>query len=155
MRTIDFSPLFRNSVGFDRMQSMLDTVSRTDAATQSYPPYDIESLSENDYQITMAVAGFSADDIEITAQENTLIISGKALNENEQDTYLHRGIARRAFERRFQLADNVKVTTSTMENGLLHVQLVREIPEEQKPRRIEINTAVPKQTKAIESKKAA
>lgn len=140
MHTIDFSPLFRHSVGFDRMQRLLDSASRTDSSAQTYPPYNIESQGENDYRITMAVAGFSPEELDVTVNENTLVISGKHAEETGDGEFLHRGIARRAFERRFDLADTIKVIGSHLDNGLLHVSLVREVPEEKKPRQIEIQT---------------
>lgn len=153
MHTIDFSPLFRHSVGFDRMQRLLDSATRTDSNAQSYPPYNIESRGENDYRITMAVAGFSPQELDVTVNENTLTISGKHAEETVEGEFLHRGIARRAFERRFDLADTIKVTGSALDNGLLHVSLVREVPEEKKPRQIEIQTATG--VKGIEKKQAA
>ncbi len=141
MRTLDFSPLFRHSVGFDRMQRLMDSAARMDTANTAYPPYNIESRGENTYRISMAVAGFSADELEVTVKENTLLISGKSSDETDQVSYLHRGIAKRAFERSFELADTVKVVGGDLDNGMLHVDLVREVPEEQKPRRIEITSA--------------
>ncbi|VAW40006.1 16 kDa heat shock protein A, partial [hydrothermal vent metagenome] len=111
---------------------------RIDQTNASYPPYNIETIDDNQYQITLALAGFTQDDLEITSEQNTLVIRGKINNDVERK-YLHRGIANRSFERKFQLADHVKVTTAAMENGLLHVQLMKEIPEEMKPRTIKIN----------------
>lgn len=155
MRTIDFSPMFRNSVGFDRMAQLADTALRTPAAGNqtTYPPYNIEKVSEDDYRISMAVAGFAEQDIDVTVNQNSLIITGKVekADDGESREFLHRGIAERAFERRFELADFIKVAGADLENGLLHVSLVREIPEEAKPRRIEVRPSV----KAIEGKKAA
>jgi len=141
MRTYDFSPLFRSSVGFDRMARVLDTLSAD--AVPAYPPYNIEKTGEDQYRITMAVAGFSEGDLEIRTQENNLVITGRIEKEGdaEQRTYLHRGIAERAFERRFSLADHVKVVSASIENGLLHVELAREVPEAMKPRTIEIKSA--------------
>ncbi len=156
MHAIDFSPLFRNSIGFDRVQQMLDAATRVDTGTKSYPPYNIETLSENAYRITMAVAGFGADDLDVTVKENTLVITGKGSDQADQGTFLYHGIAQRAFERRFQLDDTVRVAGAGLDNGLLHVELVREIPEDRKPRRIEIQTDNPTgSTKTIESDKAA
>ena len=150
MRTFDLSPLLRSSIGFDRMQRALETAARFDNAANSYPPYDIEVSGEDKYRITLALAGFNQDDIEITAKENSLEISSKANNSaDEKKEYLHRGIAKRAFERRFELADHVKVVGASMINGLLHVDLVREIPQALKPRRIEIQTS---ETPALEDK---
>ncbi|MCB1585550.1 MAG: Hsp20 family protein [Xanthomonadales bacterium] len=148
MMNLDLTPLFRTSVGFDRMAQLMNQAHRMDQANASYPPYNIESLDENQYQITLALAGFTENDIEITSEQNTLVIRGKVQNDVERK-FLHRGIATRSFERKFQLADHVRVTTATMENGLLHVQLVKEIPEAMKPRTIEING----NNKALESSK--
>ena len=145
---LDLTPLFRTSVGFDRMAQLMNQAHRMDQANVSYPPYNIESLDENQYQITLALAGFTENDIEITSEQNTLVIRGKVQNDVERK-FLHRGIATRSFERKCQLADHVRVTTATMENGLLHVQLVKEIPEAMKPRTIEING----NNKALESSK--
>ncbi len=135
---LDLTPLFRTSVGFDRMAQMMNQAHRIDQANASYPPYNIETLDENKYQITLALAGFTQEDLDITSEQNILIIRGKTENDVERK-YLHRGIATRSFERKFQLADHVKVTTAAMENGLLHIQLMKEIPEAMKPRKIEIN----------------
>lgn len=138
MTTFDFSPLYRNSVGFDRLASMMSTASRQEQGN-SYPPYNIRSTGENHYQITMAVAGFSEDDLNITTEQNRLLITGERKNEAEEaGEFLHRGIANRAFERRFNLADHVKVINASLENGLLHIELEREIPEAMKPRQIKI-----------------
>jgi molecular chaperone IbpA len=135
--TIDFSPLYHSAIGFDRMANLLDSVARD--AKPSYPPYNIERLDENDYRITMAVAGFTEDDLEITSEQNTLVISGRQQEESDDRNFLYRGIAGRNFERKFQLAEHVKVTAARLENGLLHVDLVREIPEAMKPRKIAID----------------
>jgi len=138
MTTFDFSPLYRTSVGFDRLASLMSSATRQDQGN-SYPPYNIVVTSEDHYRITMAVAGFSEDDITITSEQNRLLVSGNGADEpEEQGEYLHRGIATRAFERRFNLADHVKVTGASLENGLLHIDLEREIPEEMKPRTIKI-----------------
>lgn len=156
MRTMDFSPLYRASVGFDRLLKSLDAASRVEESAFSYPPYNIEKVSDDAYRIVMAVAGFSEDELEITAKENSLVISGrkeKAEDENEAK-YLHRGIAYRAFERRFDLADHIKVTGAKLENGLLSVELVREIPEAMKPRTIAITTSEGKSSKVIENEAA-
>lgn len=155
MRTLDLSPLYRASVGFDRLFQTLDTASRVEDSAFSYPPYNIEKVSEDAYRIVMAVAGFGEGDLDITAKENSLVISGrkdKAEDESEV-TYLHRGIANRAFERRFDLADHIKVTGAKLENGLLSVELVREIPEAKKPRTIAI-TSGEKSTKVLENEAA-
>ncbi|WP_069189033.1 Hsp20 family protein [Candidatus Terasakiella magnetica] len=153
MRTFDLTPLLRSSVGFDRLQHALETAQRVDHAANAYPPYDIEVSGEDSYRISLAVAGFAQDDIEITANENSLEIAALAkTDETEGKEYLHRGIARRAFERRFELADHVKVVGASMENGLLNVDLVREIPQSLKPRKIEISTQT---TPTLENKDAA
>ena len=154
MNTIDFSPLFRSTIGFDRMQRLIDAATRAEDANYSYPPYNIEALGENAYRITMAVAGFGADDLDITVKENTLTVSAKSRQDEEEKTYLHRGIAGRSFERRFELADFIKVAGANLENGLLHVDLVREVPEEKKPRKIQIAAGAEKGPKVIEQKAA-
>jgi molecular chaperone IbpA len=155
MDRFDLSPLFRSTIGFDRLARLVDSASRFDGAAPAYPPYNIESTGEDSYRLTMAVAGFSRDEIDITVQENSLVISGKAQKEDEgaNGRYLHRGIARRAFERRFSLADHIKVSGASMDNGLLHVDLVREIPEEAKPRQVKIGEVV-KQPQVAQQKAA-
>ncbi len=140
MRHYDLTPLYRSTVGFDRLGSLLDTLNAYEGDAPAYPPYNIERVSENDYRISMAVAGFSDADLDIEVKEHTLSIRGDKQAEQENSTYLHRGIAARSFERRFQLADHVVVKGASLENGLLHVDLVREIPEAMKPRTIEITT---------------
>ena len=140
MRTLDFSPLFHSTVGFDRMQRMLDSAQRVDVAKPSYPPYNIESVDEDSYRITMAVAGFANEDLDITVKENTLSGSGNSQRDEGDVVYLHRGIAGRSFERNFQLADHIKVVGAGLENGILQIDLVREVPEEMKPRKITIGT---------------
>jgi len=144
MTNFDFSPLFRSTVGFDRMQRMLESAMRADEAN-GYPPYNIEKMDENAYRITMAVAGFSEDDLDIEVKDGVLFVTGKQAETEEDRTFLHRGIAGRAFRRSFQLADHVKVHGAALENGLLHIDLVREIPEAMKPRKIAINGAAPQQ----------
>lgn len=139
MRTYDLSPLFRSTIGFDRLGRLLEASLASDDV--AYPPYNIEKLGENAYRITMAVAGFGENDIDLTVQDNTLTIRGKAQAEQDNRQFLHRGIAGRAFERRFQLAEHVEVEGARLENGLLHVELVRRVPETLKPRKIEIATA--------------
>lgn len=145
MRTIDFSPVFRSTIGFDRMARLVDAAYQaSETSTQpSYPPYNIEKLNEDSYRITMAVAGFGESDIDVTVKENSLTVSGKVEKSEAagSQTYLHRGIAARAFERKFDLADHIIVTGAEMENGLLHIDLVREVPEEKKPRKISIGVA--------------
>ncbi|MDD2875982.1 MAG: Hsp20 family protein [Acidiphilium sp.] len=150
--TLDFSPLFRSAIGFDRMQQLLDAV--PDASATSYPPYNIEKRSAEDYRLTMAVAGFRAEDIEMTVKENTLVITGKVTSEVPKGEVLYRGIAARAFERRFALADHMVVDGASLENGLLHVALKRVIPEALKPRRITIETATPSAAPTIEQDSA-
>ncbi|KKX32902.1 Hsp20 family protein [Rhizobium sp. LC145] len=153
--TFDFSPLFRSSIGFDRMLNALDAASRVESI-DSWPPYDIVKTGENDYRIAMAVAGFSQDEMTITQEQNMLVVSGQKQN-GEDGEYLHRGIAGRSFQRRFELADHVKVLSAHLANGLLTIDLKREIPEAMKPRRIEIarDQALPKaETKQIEAGKA-
>ncbi len=140
MRTFDFTPLYRSAIGFDRMANMLDSLSRADQAQPSYPPYNIELTGEDQYRITMAVAGFDLSELTIETKQNSLNVAGnKSEQKDASRQFLHQGIAARNFERRFQLADYVKVTGASMENGLLHVDLLREIPDAMKPRTIEIS----------------
>lgn len=138
MRTIDFSPLFRSSVGFDHLARMLESANRVEGS--SYPPYNIELLDEDQYRVSMAVAGFAEAEIDITVEQNTLTISGKKADDEGSRQYLHQGIATRGFERKFQLADHVKVVSARLENGLLHVELQREVPETMKPRKVAIQS---------------
>jgi molecular chaperone IbpA len=156
MRHYDLSPLYRSTVGFDRLFAMLDQLPGVDQSAPSYPPYNIERTGENAYRITVAVAGFGESDLTIESRENTLSIRGAKEATPDSDKpapeILHQGIAARAFERRFQLADHVQVTGANLANGLLHVDLVREIPEAQKPRRIAIGGS---NVQTIETKKAA
>ena len=143
MDRFDFSPLFRSTIGFDRLTRLVDAATRVDSASLAYPPYNIEKTGEDAYRLTMAVAGFSPAELDITVQENTLLVTGKAQKEDENSgAYLHRGIARRTFERRFSLADHMKVVGASLDNGLLYVDVVREVPEAAKPRTIKIGTAV-------------
>lgn len=153
MRTYDFSPLYRATVGFDRVADMLDRVLTQDASQSTYPPYNIEKLDEHSYRISVAVAGFSDADLSVEQREHQLVIAAKREAADEQTTYLHRGIATRAFEKRFQLADHVRVTGAVAEHGMLHIDLVREVPEALKPRRIEIGSATT--AKAIEAESAS
>lgn len=146
MKHFDLTPLFRSSIGFDRMMDLFESVNRLDQAAPSYPPYNIEKTGEYEYRISLAVAGFSESDLEVEARENVLIVTGRRDRDREQEQdgarhMLHRGIAARAFERTFSLADHVRVAGAALENGLLHVDLVREIPEAMKPRRIPIGGA--------------
>ncbi|WP_417428426.1 Hsp20 family protein [Kiloniella sp.] len=149
----DLTPLLRATVGFDRMMNMLDASTRPDTATSSYPPYNIEKIAEHDYRITMAIAGFAQDELEITIKENSLHVSGKKeRDKNEEVTYLHRGIANRSFEKSFDLADHIKVTGANLENGLLVIELAREIPESKKPRTIPISNGDSKEPELIDQK---
>ncbi len=144
MTTFDFSPLYRTSVGFDRLATMLSSATRQDQGN-TYPPYNIRTTGEDHYQISMAVAGFSEDELNISTEHNQLIVTGNRADEVEdQGEYLHRGIATRSFERRFNLADHVKVVSAALENGLLHIDLERELPEAMKPRTIKIATSAPR-----------
>jgi molecular chaperone IbpA len=152
MSTFDLTPLFRSSIGFDRLARMLDTAS-AQAEMGGYPPYNIEKTGEDSYRITLAVAGFDEKNIEIESHNNVLTIVGTSEEESEEREYLYKGIAGRNFLRKFQLADHVKVTGAAMENGLLHIDLVREVPEEMKPRKIEIKQS--KDVKTIEAQKKA
>ncbi len=153
MRAFDPTPLYRATVGFDRIADMLDRVMASDVQAPSYPPYNIEKVDENAYRISIAVAGFSADDLNLEVKEHALLVSARREERDEGRTYLHRGIATRAFERRFHLADHVKVTGATHADGMLHIDLVREIPEALKPRRIEIERGDGAQT-LVEEKAA-
>ena len=150
MDRFDFSPLFRSTIGFDRLTRLVDAASRVDGAALAYPPYNIEKTGDDTYRLTMAVAGFSSDALDITVQENSLLVTGKAKTDEEESRYLHRGIARRAFERRFSLADHIKVIGASLDNGMLHVDLVHEVPEAAKPRKIVIG----KQPQIVEQKAA-
>ncbi|TRL32013.1 Hsp20 family protein [Rhizobium straminoryzae] len=152
MRHIDFSPLYRSTVGFDRLFSMLDGVGQPEQA-QTYPPYNIERTGENTYRITMAVAGFDEKELSIEAHAHVLTVKGEKSEEEASDKseYLYRGIAKRAFERRFQLADHMEVRAASLKNGLLHIDLLRNIPETLKPRRIAIAADVLSTPKTIEA----
>ena len=147
----DLSPLYRSTVGFDNLASMLDEVAGFDNQADTYPPYNIERLTENEYRITMAVAGFGKQDVQIDVKENTLSIRGEKKMLEKEPTFLHRGIASRAFERRFQLADHVEVRSADVKDGLLSVDLEREIPERLKPRTIEIGATAVKASKSIDA----
>jgi molecular chaperone IbpA len=138
MRTFDFSPFYRSTVGFEPLFDMLDQATRAEPMT-NWPPYDIERVGEDHYRITLAVAGFSPDEIELTQLENALLVVGQKKGPDEEKLYLHRGIAARSFKQTFNIAEHVKVTEANLENGLLFINLVREVPEELKPRRIEIS----------------
>ena len=151
MRTYDFSPLYRATVGFERIADLMDRVLSTDVAQPTYPPYNIEKLDENAYRISVAVAGFSVDELNVEVKDGALILAARKAEEDPARTYLHRGIATRAFERRFALADHVKVTGATHVDGMLHIDLVREVPEALKPRRIEIAKGDTVEAKAVEA----
>lgn len=155
MRHVDFSPLYRSTVGFDRLFTMLDSLGATDSAQTTYPPYNIERTGEDAYRISMAVAGFAETDIAIEAHRNVLSVKGERKDEGkgEGSEVLYRGIAARSFERRFQLADHVNVLGAELKNGLLHIDLKRTVPEELKPRKIEIANGG--SAKQIEAKAAA
>jgi len=155
MDRYDFSPLFRSTIGFDRLTRLVDSAARGDGAAASYPPYNIETTGEDSYRLTMAVAGFAQDELDITVHENTLVVTGKAQTAEDGGSYLHRGIARRAFERRFSLADHIKVVGASLNNGLLHVDLVREVPEAMKPRTVSITANEPTRPQVTEERQAA
>ncbi|TNF63483.1 MAG: Hsp20 family protein [Rhodobacteraceae bacterium] len=146
MRSFDFAPLYRATVGFDQIADLMDRVLSNDVGQSTYPPYNIEKTDADTYRISVAVAGFAEAELNVEVRENALIVSGRKADEDEGRTYLHRGIATRAFERKFQLADHVHVTGAVHENGMLHIDLKREVPEALKPRRIAIASAA----KAIE-----
>ncbi len=142
MRTFDLAPLYRNTVGFDRVAALLDRAMSAETGTQTYPPYNIEKTGDDTYRITVAAAGFAETDLNVESREGQLVITGKKAPRSEEETarILHRGIAERGFERRFHLADHVTISAARLENGLLHVDLVREVPEALKPRTIQIAT---------------
>lgn len=154
MRTFDLSPLLRSSVGFDDLFRMTESLGRFDQSAQAYPPYNIEKLGEDDYRITLAVAGFAPEELDVTVQDRSLTVSGKAADEDNEREFLHRGIAKRAFERTFRLADTIKVDGASFENGLLVISLKREVPEHMKPRQISIDSG-DSGAQRIEDKKAA
>lgn len=146
MTRFDLTPLFRSTVGFDHLSRLMDSAFETAASNDTaYPPYNIEKLSDDNYRITMAVAGFEPDDVNLTQHDDMLVVKGAAKNDakEEKTAFLHRGIAARAFERRFHLADHITVTGANMVNGLLHIELLREVPEHKKPRSIEIGSKKP------------
>ena len=149
MRTLDLSPLYRSAIGFDRLANLLDSMNSAEQSQPAYPPYNIELTGEDAYRISMAVAGFDESELDIQVEQNRLTVSGKKPTEESSRNFLHRGIAARNFERRFQLADHVRVTGANLANGLLHIELVREIPEVMKPRKIEIANG-----KLLQSEKA-
>lgn len=153
MRTVDFSPLYRSIVGFDRLADLMDSATKVES--QGYPPYNIQHVAEDEYLIELAVAGFSDDDLSVEVQGNVLTVTGRIAEKTEADSrrFLHRGIAERAFERRFHLADHVIVSGAELRNGMLSVQLVREVPESAKPRSIAINTESAPKAKLIKGGK--
>ncbi|MCE8006281.1 Hsp20 family protein [Aestuariivita sp.] len=148
MRTFDFAPLYRATVGFDQIADLMDRVLTNDVSQSSYPPYNIEKTADDAYRISIAVAGFSEAELNVEVREASLVVTGRKAVEDDERTFLHRGIATRAFERKFQLADHVHVTGAAHEDGMLHIDLKREVPEALKPRRIEIAGGA----KAIEGK---
>ncbi|GJL95573.1 MAG: heat-shock protein Hsp20 [Hyphococcus sp.] len=153
MRTFDLAPLYRSTVGFDRVFDLLDAAGK--AESTGYPPYNIERLDENDYRITLAVAGFGQEDLDIEIKENTLTVTGSRQEGDENREFLHQGIAGRSFERRFQLAEHVQVAGASLVNGLLNVELKREIPEAMKPRKIAINNNDTSNVKILKGANAA
>ena len=148
MRSFDFAPLYRASIGFDQIADLLDRVSTHQGGQSSYPPYNIEKTEEDGYRISIASAGFSEADLEIEVKENTLNVSAQKPKAEDKRTYLHRGIATRAFERQFHLADHVHAVGASYEDGMLHIELIREVPEALKPRRIQIQSKSPLQVEA-------
>ncbi len=150
MRTLDFAPLYRATVGFDQIADLMDRVLTDTTSTNSYPPYNIEKTADDAYRISIAVAGFSDADLSVEVKENALIVSARKAEEDADRKYLHRGIATRAFERRFHLADHVRVTGASHADGMLNIDLAREVPEALKPRRIEIQSGDTVESKAIE-----
>ena len=154
MRTFDLSPLFRSTVGFDRLSRLMDAAARVDESALAYPPYNIERTGEDTYRITMAVAGFGESDLTLMTQDNQLLISGKLGKDENEQAFLYRGIAGRAFERRFTLADHIRVNGASLVNGLLHVDLVREVPEAMKPRQVKIGTSPASKPQVLENKAA-
>ena len=153
MRHFDLAPLYRATVGFDRLADLMDRAAASEQG-QTYPPYNIERTGENAWRITVAVAGFGEDELMVEMRENALIITGRKAGEEGERTFLHRGIATRAFERRFHLAEHVRATGAKVTNGMLDVELVREVPEALKPRRIEIASGDTVETKAVEAEAA-
>ena len=151
MRNLDFAPLYRATVGFDQIADLMDRVLSADVTQPTYPPYNIEKTADDAYRISLAVAGFTEAELAVEVKENALIVAAKKAEDDAGRSYLHRGIATRAFERKFQLADHIRVTGASHENGMLHIDLVREIPEALKPRRIEITNGKTLDVKAVEA----
>lgn len=152
MRTFDFAPLYRATIGFDQIADLMDRVLTTEGSQPSYPPYNIEKLDDDAYRISLAVAGFSENDLSVEVRENALIVAARKSDEAGEKTYLHRGIATRAFERRFHLADHVQVRGASHENGMLHIELVREVPEALRPRQINIASTGQIQKDVVDAK---
>lgn len=152
MRSFDLAPLYRATVGFDQIADLMDRVLTDNVGTQTYPPYNIEKTADDSWRISIAAAGFTDEELAVELRENALIVSARKAEEEEGKTYLHRGIATRAFERRFHLADHVRVTGASHVNGMLHIDLHREVPEALKPRRIEIAKRDTVEAKAVENK---
>ena len=152
MTTIDLAPLYRNTIGFDRLASLLDSALRTEPASTSYPPYDIEALDENRYAISLAVAGFKQNELDIEVERGELTVKGEKTEDKSERSHLYQGIATRAFERKFNLADHVEITGAKLDNGLLTIELKHELPEAMKPKRIEINS---EESNAIEHRSSA
>ncbi|OJI94115.1 molecular chaperone IbpA [Planktotalea frisia] len=152
MRTFDFAPMHRASIGFDQIADMMDRVMSNDVSANTYPPYNIEKTSEEGYRISIAVAGFTDADLSVEVKDGALFVSARKGEDTTERTYLHRGIATRAFERRFHLADHVRVTGASHEDGMLHIELAREVPEALKPRQIEIARASAVQKDVVEAK---
>ncbi|MEM9845765.1 MAG: Hsp20 family protein [Pseudomonadota bacterium] len=152
MRNFDLAPLYRASIGFDQIADMMDRVLSADVAQPTYPPYNIEKTAEDAYRISVAVAGFTGDELSVEVREGALVVAARKAADTSERSYLHRGIAKRAFERKFQLADHVRVTGATHENGMLHIELEREVPEALKPRRIEIARAGAEEKDVVDAK---
>jgi len=152
MRAFDLTPLYRATVGFDQIADLMDRALASDVGQNTYPPYNIEKTDDDAWRISIAVAGFSEDDLAIEVKDRSLHVTGRKATEQEERSYLHRGIATRAFERRFHLADHVRVTGAAHENGMLHIDLMREVPEALKPRRIEIASDTKKDANLVEAK---
>lgn len=149
MRTLDLTPLYRATVGYDQIADLMDRALTSDVGQSSYPPYNIEKTADDAYRISIAVAGFSEDELSVEVKENALVVSAKKAKDETTRNYLHRGIATRAFDRSFQLADHVRVSGATHKDGMLHIDLIREVPEALKPRSIQINSATAIEAKAV------
>ena len=152
MRSFDLAPLYRATVGFDQIADLMDRALTQDVSTTNYPPYNIEKLADGSWRISIAVAGFASSELSAEVRENALIVTARKADDATERKFLHRGIATRAFERRFHLADHVRVTGASHVDGMLHIDLVREVPEALKPRRIEIAKAAPQDTNLVEAK---